>query len=172
MSTEISFSPWVNWASRNSLPGRDKPTVYLIARFEQNPSPGPADPCEKSIVYIGGSSRGRLQARWRSFDGAAFEDKGRHRGGKRYNEQFGGDSSVVYVATLPGDGLITAFLELGTCPLLDISISNSGSSAKVDITDVILFLDEIEDLLVRYMERRLILLYSLAQGHRPLCNAD
>ena len=29
----------------------------------------------------------------------------------------------------------------------------------------------IEDLLIKYMERKLILLYSLDHGNRPICNA-
>ncbi len=166
MIQEISFSPWANWASRNNLPDKDKPGVYLIARFEQKSPSGPADPFEKSIVYIGESSGGRFQSRWRSFERSAFKDKGKHRGGKRYKEQFGGDSSVLYISTLSGDGLVKTFLGLETCPFLDIN----ASSAKVDMTDKLL--SEIDDLLVKYMERRLILLYSLAHGHRPVCNAD
>jgi len=58
------------------------------------------------------------------------------------------------------------FLGLDTCSLLDIN----ASGAKVRITDEAL--REIDDLLIKYMERRLILLYSLAHGRRPACNAD
>ena len=166
MSLDVCFTPWVSWVNRNSLPDKGKPGVYLIARFEQQPPLEPADPFEKRIVYIGESSGGRFQSRWRSFERSAFKNKGRHRGGKRYKERFGGDSSILYVSTLSDEGLVKAFLGLATCALLDIN----ASSAKVDITDELL--REIDDLLVKYMERRLILLYSVAHGHRPACNVD
>ena len=166
MGADVCFTPWVSWVSRYSLPDKGKPGVYLIGRFEQQPPPGPADPFEERIVYIGESSGGRFQSRWRSFERSAFKDKGRHRGGKRYKEKFGGDLSVLYVSTLSDEGLVKAFLGLEKCALLDIR----ASGAKVDITDELL--REIDDLLVKYMERRLILLYSLAQGRRPACNAD
>jgi len=142
------------------------PVVYLIARFEQGPSPGSADPLEKNIVYIGQSSAGRFQGRCRAFENAAFRNKGKNRAGKRYRQLFDGNSSPLYVSVLSGKGLVKAFLGLEVCPLLDIN----GSSAKVDITDKLL--GEIDDLLIKYMERRLILLYSLAHGYRPVCNVD
>jgi len=166
VGTDVCFTPWVSWANRNSLPDKDKPGVYLIGRFKLQPPPGLTDPFEESIVYIGESSGGRFQSRWRSFERSAFKAKGRHRGGKRYKERFGGDSSVLYVSTLSDEGLVKAFLGLDTCSLLDIN----ADGAKVRITDEVL--REIDDLLIKYIERRLILLYSLAHGHRPACNAD
>jgi len=162
---EICFSPWAKWASRNNLTNEDDSGVYLIARFDQEPHSGPGSPFEKSIVYIGESSGGRLRGRWRSFERSAFKSKGRHRGGKRYRELFGGTSSVLYVSVLSGKGLIKAFLGFERCPFLDISCS----SAKAETDNL---LHEIDDLLMKYVERRLILLYSLAHGHRPACNAD
>lgn len=166
MSADVCFTPWVSWANRNSLPDKGKPGVYLIGRFEKQPPLGPADPFVESVVYIGESSGGRFQSRWRSFERSAFKGKGRHRGGKRYKERFGGDSSVLYVSTLSDEGLLKAFLGLDTCSLLDIN----ASGARVRITGAAL--REIDDLLIKYMERRLILLYSLAHGRRPACNAD
>ena len=162
----ICFTPWVSWANRNSLADKDKSGVYLIGRFEQLPPPGPADPLEKNIAYIGESSGGRFQSRWRAFARSAFKGSGRHRGGKRYKEIFGGDSSVLYVSALSDEGLMKALLGLDTCSLLNI---NAGD-AKLDMTDQALM--EIDSPLIKYMERRLILLYSLAHGHRPPCNAD
>jgi hypothetical protein len=162
----VSFTPWVCWANRNKLPDKNKSGVYLIGRFEQKPSPGPADPSEGSIVYIGESSDGTFQSRWRSFDRASFKAKGRHRGGKRYKEKFGGDSSVLYVSILSVSSLMKAFLGLDTCSFLGIGTE----SAKVHLTDEVL--EEVDDLLIKYVERRLIFLYSITHGHRPACNGD
>ena len=166
MSIAIRFSPWVRWAARNNLPDRDKPGLYIIGRFTQPPRPGAADPFDRDVVYIGESSGGRFQGRWRSFDRAAFKGTGKHRGGKRYRERFGGDSTVLFVSTLSDEGLVGAFLKLNRCQLLDIN----ASDAKVPIANELL--SEIDDLLIKYIERRLILLYSLTHGHRPACNAD
>jgi hypothetical protein len=162
----ICFTPWASWANRNSLADKDKSGVYLIGRFDQPPPVGPADPLEKNIVYIGESSGGRFQGRWRAFARSAFKGSGRHRGGKRYKEIFGGDSSVLYVSSLSCEGLMKALLGFDTCSLLDIDASH----AKLGITDEAL--PEIDSPLIKYMERRLILLYSLAHGCKPPCNAD
>jgi len=72
----------------------------------------------------------------------------------------------LYVSTLSDEGLVGAFLKLNRCQLLDIN----ASDAKVPIANELL--SEIDDLLIKYIERRLILLYSLTHGHRPACNAD
>ena len=164
VSKRFEFTPWLPWASRQQSPYKDKSGVYLIARFLKQPPSGPADPLEDEIVYIGESCKERLQSRWRSFDRAAFRD-GKHRGGKKYKQLFGGTSTVLFVATFPDTDLVESFLTTGVS-LLDIN----RNSAK-DVIDFD-FLNEIDDLIVKYMERRLILLYSLARGHRPLCNVD
>lgn len=161
----ICFTPWTSWAERNTLADKDRSGVYLIARFQQPPA-GPADPLEESIVYIGESSGGRLRDRWRAFARSAFGTRGRHRGGKRYRETFGGDSSALCVSALSCEGLMKALLGLDTCPLLDIDPGH----ARLGITDE--SLSEIDSPLIKYMERRLILLYSLAHGHAPPCNGD
>ena len=165
MNADECFAPWVRWANKSSLPDRSKSGVYIIGRFENEPPLGPADPLDKGVVYIGESSTARLQNRWRSFE-RSVRSKGKHRGGKRYKEMFGEDLSVAYISTLPGDRLMKAFLKLDSCSFLDIS----ASDAKVDGTDELL--REIDDLIIKYMERRLILLHSLANGRRPACNVD
>lgn len=166
MSAGIGFSPWVCWANRNSLPDKEKPGVYIIGRFTQSPPSGTANPFDENVVYIGESSVGRFQGRWRSFDRSAFQGTGKHRGGKRYKERFGGDPTVLCVSTLSDEGLVKAFLRLESCLLLGI---NAGD-AKIPITNELLL--EIDDLLIKYVERRLILLYSLTHGNRPICNVD
>ncbi len=166
MSLEICFSPWASWASRTSLPDKDKTGLYLLARFEEKLSLGPANYLEKSIVYIGQTSKQAFKKRLRAFGNAAFENKGKNRAGKRYKEQFGGDSSLLYISTLPEEELMKAFLSSRTYPSLGIDKSH----INVDITAE--FLSEIDDLLVKYLERKLILLYSLAHGQRPACNQD
>jgi len=161
--------PWISWDHRNSLPGKDKPGVYLIGRFALPPISGPADPFDEHVIYIGESAGGRFQGRWRSFERSAFKGKGKHRGGKRYKQKFGGDSSVLYVSILPDEEIVKGFLEPGKCLFID------SITSDVKLTDAIeldVLLHEIDDLLIKYVERRLILLYSIAHGNRPPCNAD
>ena len=157
-----TFRPWVRWVNRLSQPDKDKSGVYLISRFEQKPPDGPANPCDQNVVYIGESSRDRFKGRWRSFHRAAFGVNGKHRGGKKYREQFGGDSSVLYVATLSSEVLLRVLLGFATCDWFNITSSNTKVGQN---------LAGIEELLIKYMERNLILLYSLEHGTRPICNA-
>lgn len=169
MKADISFSPWESWNNRNSLPGKNKPGVYLIGRFTPSPTSGPADPLDEHVVYIGESAGGRIQSRWRAFGRAAFEGKGRHLGGIRYRQKFEGDPSVVHVSILLDEEIVKEFLEPGKCSFID-NITND-----VKVTDAIeldVLLHEIDDLLIKYVERRLILLYSIAHGNRPPCNGD
>ena len=162
----ICFTRWASWANRNSLTDKDKSGVYLVATFEDRLPAGPADPLEESIVYIGESSEGRFQSRWRAFARSASGVSTRHRGGRRYREKFGGDLSVLYVSTLSSEGLMKGLVGLDTCPLLGIDPGH----AKPGITDE--SLPEINSPLIKYIERRLILLYALTHGHIPPCNGD
>ena len=164
----ISFAPWVSWTSRSSLPGIDRPSVYIIGRFGQPPPSGAANPFDKNVVYIGESSEGRLRGRWRSFELAAFRGTGKHRGGKRYNQAFGGDSSVLYVSILPDKEIVKVFLRFGRCSFIDDVTASIKVTAASELEDL---LWDIDDLLVKYVERRLILLYSIVHGNRPACNA-
>lgn len=172
MSREICFSSWVSWISRNSLAGKgmeDQGGVYLFARFQHQPSPGSADPLEKSVICIGQSSKGEggFKSRWDAFEGAVKNRTGKYRA-RIYVELFGTDLSHLYVSTLPCQELQKAFLELAPCSLLDIYVSN----AKVTITGNLELLNEVNDLLIKYMERKLILLYALHHGYRPVLNVD
>ena len=169
MSAGIGFSPWVGWAARNSLPDKEKPGVYIIGRFTHPPPSGPADPFNGNVVYIGESSGGRFQGRWRSFERSAFKGEGKHRGGKRYKERFGGDSSVLYVSILPDEDIVKGFLEPGKCLFID---NIAGDIKVTDAIELDVLLHEIDDLLIKYVERGLLLLYSIAHGNRPACNAD
>jgi hypothetical protein len=147
----------------------DKSGIYLIGRFTQPPPSGTADPFDNSVVYIGESSRERFRGRWRSFERAAFKGTGKHRGGKRYKEKFGGDSSVLYISILTDEGIIKAFLGLEKYSFIE----HITDDIKVtDTVELDVLLHEIDDLLIKYVERRLILLYSLIHGNRPACNAD
>lgn len=162
---QVCFSEWAKWSSRNRVPNVGKTGVYLIARFEEKPSDVPADPCEKGVVYIGESASGRIQQRLRAFGRAAFQGKGKNRGGRRSQQLFGTDSSMVYVSTLSGPDLVRALLGFATCSLLGISQNNF----KGEVNEV---LDEANDLIVKYIERKLLLLYFLVYEHRPACNTD
>ena len=71
----------------------------------------------------------------------------------------------MYVSILSGPDLVRALLGFAACSLLDISESNF----KGEVDEV---LNEANDLIVKYMERKLLLLYFLAHEHRPACNTD
>src|SRR4030042_3927871 len=98
MNDEITFSPWVNWVNRNNLEGEeDKGGVYLFSRFEREPNLGSADPLDKSVIYIGQSSKA-FKNRWELFDEGLrnpmlVKDKpNKYPRAKRYIEKFGPDS--------------------------------------------------------------------------------
>jgi len=169
MRTDISFSPWTSWKDRNSLPKKNEAGVYLIGRFTEQPPSGPRAPLDEHVVYIGESAGGRFRSRWRSFGRTAFEGKGRHRGGIRYRQKFGGNSSEVYVSILPENEMLKAFLGFGKCSFIDNIPSGVKVTAPIEFDAL---LDEIDDLLIKYVERRLILLYAIVHGNRPPCNAD
>ena len=169
MSGEISFSPWISWFNRNNLAGKGKADVggvYLFARFEYEPPSGPVEPSEKRIVYIGQSSRQTFKGRWDPLERYLKANKGKGRA-KRYGDLFGDDLSHLYVSTLPYADLLRAFLKIAPCSFLDI---NCGNIATV-MTDEFKFID-VDDLLIKYVERRLILLYALRHGYRPVLNID
>lgn len=143
--------------------------VYLFARFDNEPPPGPVDPLEKSVIYVG-QCQSPFKNRWDPFDrGLANPHLAKanpriYPRAIRYIALFGSDRSRIYVATLKSCDLMKAFLRLGCCSLLDLNIG--ASTAVVDTR----FADEIKDLLIKYMERRLILLYACRYGHRPALN--
>lgn len=94
--TTISFSPWMKWSVRDKylkqLRGKMQSGVYLIARFNEVPPLGTAEPLDEIVLYIGESTKDRLADRWRSFDKTAFGKGGKHRGGIRYKKQYSSGS--------------------------------------------------------------------------------
>jgi len=170
MSSGIYFGSWTDWGSRKSLTDKNKSGVYLISRIEEELLDGPANPFDTRVVYIGETTNGTFEKRWTAFQRAVMTDKGRHPGGKRYKKIYGKDLSFLYVSHIPIELIMKAFLQLEKYSLLDIS----GHDVKLDLDIELLarLLGEIDNLLIKYMERRLILLYVLHNGHKPICNAE
>jgi hypothetical protein len=170
-NNEIVFSPWVNWASRNGLAGArdtDFGGLYLFARFDQQVPPGPADPFDRSVVYIGQSSKQTFRSRWDPFDRAVNDPtKAKYRA-KRYTQLFGPSPSFPHVAALPYQDLVRAFMGIVPCSFLDLDANRATVGTDI-MTE---FLDKSDDLLTKYIERRLILLHALRNGHRPALNVD
>ena len=166
MPTNFNFTPWVAWVDRNKQPESDKPGVYLIGRFKEQPPAGPANPLDKRVIYIGESAAGRQKGRWRSFARTAFKNTGKHGGGKKFKELFGDDSSMVYVSFITDEDLIREMWKKRANSTLGLDKSQWKATVTNDI-----FI-EIAELVIKYEERRLILQYALLHGHRPLCNAD
>lgn len=73
------------------------------------------------------------------------------------------------MSILPDENIVNGFLEPGKCLFID---NVTGDIKVTDAVELDVLLHEIDDLLVKYVERRLILLYSIAHGNRPACNAD
>jgi hypothetical protein len=176
MNDEISFSPWVNLANWNDLVSNeeeDKGGIYLFARFEREPHVDSANPLDKSVIYVGQSSKGTFKGRWNLFyEGLknptlVQANPKKYPRARRYIEYFGPDSSLqsLYVASLSYQNLGKVLLKIGKCSLFDID----PSIAEVDITNPDF---HILDSLIKYIERRLILLYTLHHGYRPFLNED
>ena len=79
----------------------------------------------------------------------------------RYIALFGTDTLHLYVAVLPSYQLGQAFMGLGQCSLLDLKPTQWVSNN---------FLDEVYDLVLQYVERRLLLMYACSHGRRPSLN--
>jgi hypothetical protein len=174
MSKVISFSPWVNSASWNSLAGgkEDQGGVYLFAKFEHEPPLGPADSLEKSVVYIGQSSKS-FKSRWHLFfkglenPTEAKSNPNKYPRALRYMSKFGEDSPPPHVACLPLQHLKQAFLNPGSYSLLDIDTGvYRGRTTTQD------FLDMHSELLLKYIEQRLIVLYACHHGDTPVIQED
>jgi hypothetical protein len=109
---QIIFSPWKAWEKPYSLPGMVFSGVYLLAHLDDVP-PGPADPQDERIVYIGQTCN--LEKRLRKFGRAASTGKGKHSGGHTYNKEYGGIRDDLYVATFPvgsmDDRIRSAFIQ-------------------------------------------------------------
>ena len=164
MEEQAAFSPWTLWEKRNLL--WDKQGIYLWARFTQDmPSATlPANPLQKEVIYIGETCKGEgcFRKRWYLFDkGLAHPEKvganpKRYFRAKRYIEHFDTDRLSLYIATLTSNALMKAYLGLSSYEFLDIK--------AIPPDDLESFWDENSDLLVRYMERSLILFVCSSNG--------
>lgn len=169
MTDEICFSGWVSWKNRNGL-ASGRGGLYLFARFEREVPSGPANPLEKSVVYIGQSSKQTFRSRWNPF-GRGLRNPATAKGrAARYIKSFGVPPLFPHVAVLPIGEIVKSFSLGVPCPWLDLY--GNAANAKVNIGSQHDFLEKIEDLLVKYMERRLILLYALEHGARPALNKE
>lgn len=102
---EPTFSDWVQWGQRSVKPGRDRPGVYLLARFEE-PPPREVDPTDERVLLIAETHDQSLDERWGQFHRSAFKGASGHAGGLTFHKLFsnGADSTVptwLYVSALP-----------------------------------------------------------------------
>jgi len=104
---DLVFQAWTPWADRHSVHDCERPGVYLLGRFDEEPPAPPVtvDPLDARVIYIG-ETCGQLRKRWRQFHRAAFEQKHGHSGGMTFAEQFcdnriGAACPWLYVAALP-----------------------------------------------------------------------
>jgi len=100
----IIFSPWRKWAEKDNIEGSNLPGVYLLARFDA-PPPGPAQPLDESIIYVGETCKNSLSGRWYQFDRSAFRSKPGHSGGFTYHKKIGDKGERLHVAAFSPPGL-------------------------------------------------------------------
>ena len=97
---KISFSKWYSWSKRKNMPERNRPGVYLLAKFKKVPK-GRANPLDNHIIYIGETCDNFLKQRWAKFHISAFKGKFGHSGGSSYRYIYGDNGRNLYVAALP-----------------------------------------------------------------------
>jgi hypothetical protein len=85
-----SFSQWVPWPQGYSLKDCDYPGLYLLRRFDVEPTThlGPVD---AELVYIGITCDRTLKKRWYEFNRSAYERKNGHSGGWTFNSLYCGN---------------------------------------------------------------------------------
>ena len=170
MRRSVGFSEWIPWASRHLL--SDGKGVYLFARCESLPPPERADPIHRNVIYVGQCGT-KFKARWDLFDEGlnhpekVAQNPKHYPRASRYLELYQPGTEPLYVATLTVEELCDGFRNPGTLALLDVDVTRAGAGLPVQA-----FLNANGDLLAKYVERRLILLYGVRYGRRPVINRD
>lgn len=100
-----TFQPWVPWANRNDIHGRDVPGVYLLGRFDSG-APETIDLQANEIIYIGETCNQTLRKRWYQFHRSGFLRKSGHSGGWAFSDKFCDGRTIesvdwLYVAPYP-----------------------------------------------------------------------
>lgn len=171
---EISFSAWLRWSDKATLPDRNKPGVYLIGRFANCPPAGTADSSGDYVVYIGEASKS-LMARWRAFDKAAFGPlTGKKRAAETHGRLGPTTRDEFYLATMPSSPLQwndqdeqAMAAQLGK-PLPLVRQFRKEQESNVPARDKIN--GPLNKAWIMYVERKLILDFVLKWKRLPVCN--
>jgi hypothetical protein len=186
MNEQVTFSTWTKWEKRHIL--EQEQGIYLWAIFNKDiPSDKtPADPIQKEVIYIGESCKGEgcFRRRWEPFDKGfdyleTVQADPKHndsstrdiKRARRYAKLYGINREPLFVATLTTKSLMGAFLSKQSSCFLDQELLNIPLNPQGDKT-IESFFETIEDLLVMYVERRLILFYARKNGDMPLINKE
>jgi hypothetical protein len=172
MDNQISFSTWVKWEERRALDTEQG--VYLWGRFPDNkPSEtSSANPIQENVIYVGESCKGQgcFRKRWDLFDeGLTYPDRVQanpkhYPRAKIYLENFGPDKTPLYVATITIQKLMQWLRQTKHFNHLDIT--------NISLTTVESFDENNRDLLVRYIERLIILSYAIKNHKKPIINKE
>jgi len=95
---EIKFSKWTKWEERNNLDGINEVGVYLLAKFESEPTE--INLKDINIIYIGETCNS-LKIRLNQFNSSGIKGKDGHSGGHTYNTKYHGETKNLYVSIFP-----------------------------------------------------------------------
>lgn len=99
---ELSFSSWVSWANRNSIPDGNSPGVYLVAVSAEDLAGKAVE--WSHVSYIGMSNAlGGIKGRLRQFD-RAIQGNGGHSGGNKAFDvwkHYSAWADQVFVSAMP-----------------------------------------------------------------------
>ena len=97
------FSPWIKWGDLgNHRSLLSKPGVYLLAHFDSEPPPGPAQPSSAPIAVLSESER-PLRERIKEFERSATTGKRGHSIGRTYHKIFEWNPNMLFVSILNFD---------------------------------------------------------------------
>ena len=175
----IEFSDWFRQCNRKSIPGKNLPGVYLIARFEdQEPPVGSADALDSSIVYIGETSK-KLSDRLRSFsntvDSIPRNNLGKHPGGLTYLDEFGpNEERAIYLSVMPSSHLQwdewdeEQLAAKYSMPIAKIRRLLKGWETEASAKDK----GPKNRAWVKFVERKLLLDFVMKWDNLPKCNKE
>lgn len=96
---KILFSKWTRWDDRLKLPNIHLSGVYLLST-KKTLLGSTGMPTEKSIIYIGETTKNSLNGRLQQFHRSAFLGRDGHSGAKTYRSLIGGTQKTLIVSAM------------------------------------------------------------------------
>lgn len=119
----IAFTPWRSWGARLSLPGIERPGLYVIAYSPSSLDGKDVDPTAREVIDIGQTTKQTLRKRLGNFDRSAFRGVvGIHSAGESFRRSFPIEESSLWVAIFSPAGVplnvVSAFIKYAERKLL------------------------------------------------------